>query len=293
MTGKARGWLLLTSHLGDPDRKTLTPSQIRTLFQRLRGREAEEAHRELTEQDLLRLGYGREMARHILALLSQGEALEFYLRRGKQLGCVPVTRACEAYPDLLRRRLGPDAPGCLWVRGDVSLLNRRAVSLVGSRELLAPNREFAAEVGRHAAREELVLVSGNARGADRTAQESCLASGGQVLSIIADDLSAKPSLPGLTFLSEEDFDAPFSAQRALHRNHTIHALGQMVFVAQAGLRKGGTWSGTAENLRRGWSPVVCFRDGSESAAELEAMGAYGIDTDELPDFTLPLQNTFL
>ena len=293
MTGKARGWLLLTSHLGNPDRKVLTAAQVRSLFQRLRGREAGEKDRDLQERDLLQLGYGRELARHILSLLEEEELLDHYLRRGKQFGCVPVTRDQEAYPALLRRRLGPDAPGCLWVKGDVSLLKRPAISLVGSRELKDSNREFAAAVGRHAAREGLVLVSGNARGADRAAQESCLRAGGQVLSIIADDLSAKPNIPGLTFVSLEDFDAPFSAQRALHRNHSIHALGAMVFVAQTALRKGGTWDGTAANLRANWSSVVCFDDGSEGVKELEAMGAYPIGMDAIPEFILPRQDSFL
>ena len=58
----------------------------------------------------------------------------------------------------------------------------------------------------------------------------------------------------------------------------------MVFVAQSDLQKGGTWSGTVKNLRFGWSPVACFRDGSEAAAQLEQMGAYQIGLEDLKDF---------
>ena len=47
----------------------------------------------------------------------------------------------------------------------------------------------------------------------------------------------------------------------------------------------GTWSGTAKNLRFGWSPVVCFRDGSEAASQLEQMGAYQIGMEDLRDLT--------
>ena len=94
------------------------------------------------------------------------------------------------------------------------------------------------------------------------------------------------------YLSEEDYDSPFSVQRALSRNRCIHTLGRMVFVAQSGYRKGGTWDGTAKNLHFGWSPVVCFRDGSDASQELEQMGAYLIGTEDLEDFSgLPEQLT--
>ena len=64
----------------------------------------------------------------------------------------------------------------------------------------------------------------------------------------------------------------------------------MVFVAQANLQKGGTWDGTVKNLHFGWSPVACFRDGSEAALELEQLGAYLIDREDLKDFgNLPEQ----
>ena len=88
----------------------------------------------------------------------------------------------------------------------------------------------------------------------------------------------------MLYLSEDGFDEEFSAQRALSRNRCIHALGRMVFVAQCDLQKGGTWSGTVRNLRFGWSPVACFRDGSEAAEQLEQMGAYQISLPELRDF---------
>lgn len=278
-----RGFLLLTSHLGNPERKVLSAAQLRTLAQRLRGREVPQENRALTEKDLLALGYGREQSGQIVNLLSEEALLEHYLRRGARSGCVPVTRVSGNYPLLLRRRLGLDSPGCLWCKGDLSLLDTPAVSLVGSRDLDGPNRAFAAAVGRHAAESGLTLVSGNARGADRTAQDACLASGGSVISIVADELTGKQVLPNLLYISEEDFDAPFSAQRALSRNRCIHAWGQMVYVAQAQLEKGGTWSGTAKNLHLGWSPVACFRDGSKAALALAQMGARLIDTGEIPD----------
>ena len=283
MNPRERGFLLLTSHLGDPERKVLTVAQLRSLAIRVGDMQLVEPDRELTERDLAALGYSREAAGHIVSLLRQEDLLDGYLAKGAAMGCVPITRVSDRYPQILRQRLGLDSPGCLWARGDVEILNTPAISLVGCRELSEPNREFAEAVGYQAAEQGLTLVSGNARGADRAAQDACLRAGGRVISIVADSLNRFPPR-NMLYLSEDGFDEEFSAQRALSRNRCIHALGHMVFVAQCDLHKGGTWSGTVKNLRFGWSPVACFRDGSEAASQLEQMGAYQIGLADLQDF---------
>ena len=290
MTGPEKGFLLLTSHLGNPQRPLLTTAQFRILADRVAHRNPKSEDRNLTVSDLVDLGYGREMAVRILNLLSEENLLSCYLARGARLDCVPITRISGRYPLILRQRLGLDSPGTLWAKGDLSLLKTPAVSLVGSRELQQENFAFAEAVGIHAAKQGLTLISGNARGADRAAQEACLRAGGRVISIVADELWKHPLRENMLFLSEEDYDSSFTSQRALSRNRCIHALGQLVFVAQSDLQKGGTWDGTAKNLHFGWSPVLCFRDGSTASKELEQMGAYLIGMEDLGNFTgLPEQ----
>lgn len=283
MTPRERGFLLLTSHLGNPQRPVLTAPQLRILAQRVQSLPQPREDRDLNQADLTRLGYGEALAGRILALLEDEALLERYLQRGRRASCQPITRVSPAYPGILRHRLGLEAPGCLWAKGDVSILATPAISLVGSRELHEPNRAFAQAVGYQAARQGLTLVSGNARGADRVAQESCLAAGGRVISIVADELEKQPLRENLLYLSEDSFDESFSPNRALSRNRCIHALGRMTFVAQATFGKGGTWDGTVKNLRFGWSPVACFDDGSPAMESLEQMGAFLIEPSVLED----------
>ena len=284
MTTREAGFLLLSSHLGDPERPVLTTAQLRILACRVRNQCINQPDRAVAVLDLTALGYSRGMASRIVGLLEEEDRLDAYLRRGASQDCRPITRVSPAYPVLLRQRLGLDSPGCLWAKGDTAILATPAIALVGSRELREPNRDFARQVGREAALRGLTLISGNARGADRTAQQACLEAGGRVISIVADELSRHPLVRNVLYLSEDGFDEPFSAQRALSRNRCIHALGQMVFVAQADFGKGGTWDGTMKNLRFGWSSVVCFQDGSSAAAALEQQGAYFADVQDLPDF---------
>lgn len=291
MTARERGFLLLTSHLGNPDRRVLTAAQLRNLARRIRAVEPPEEDRPLTVSDLGTLGYGPEMSGRILSLLSEEELLERYLFRGKRADCIPVTRVSAHYPVIVRQRLGLDSPGCLWVKGDPAMLEEPGIALVGSRDMRPQNLGFAREVGRQAAIQGLVLVSGNARGADRAAQDACLEAGGRVVSIVADELERCAPHSRVTYVSEDGFNLGFSAQRALSRNRVIHALGRMVFVAQARLGRGGTWDGVSRNLRLGFSSVACFRDGSDAMAELEQMGAFLVGMEDLQDLSALVQST--
>ncbi len=294
MTAGEQGFLLLTSTLGDPERKPLTVAQFRELTKRMRQASRPEQDRELQESDLIKIGCDQAFARRILSLISQTQQLQWYLEKGRRRECYPLTRNNPNYPGRLHKALAMEAPGSLWTIGDRELLTRPAVSLVGSRDLREENRRFAQEAGKQAALQGYVLISGNARGADRVAQESCLKHGGSVIKVVADPLEKHLLKENVLYVAEEAFDVPFSAARALNRNRVIHALGQMTFVAQCTLGKGGTWEGTVKNLRCDYSPVLCFDDASAASCELAQMGATQIDIADLQDFEKlrPAKNMF-
>ena len=285
MTGPEQGFLLLTSQLGDLQRKPLTLAQFRILATRVGMMEAPTEQRDLMEADLIALGYGEEMADHILHLLSEVDLLRYYLRQGARLGCAPLTRISEGYPAEVRRQLGLDSPGCLWYKGDPQLLSTPKIALVGSRNLKRENTKFAREVGRQAALQGYTLVSGNAVGADMEAQLACLEAGGNVISVVAYGLCERREKDRVLYLAEDGFDRPFSAQSALSRNRVIHCLGEKTFVAQASLEKGGTWDGTVRNLRFGWSPVFSYDDDSEASCRLADQGAVLVRMEDLQDLS--------
>ena len=225
------------------------------------------------------------MAERMFSLLSCTNQLREYLRRAQNCDCYPITRLNPLYPTSIRHRLGLDSPGVLWAKGDLTLLKQPAMAVIGSRELAEKNRKFAEAAGCEIAKQGYTLVSGNARGADKAAQNAALQAGGTVISVVADSLQKQPLAERMLYLSLDDFDAPFSSQRALQRNHVIHAMTELTIAAQCTLGKGGTWDGTVKNLRHGWSSVACFWDGSEACRELEQMGAYGVDWKDLGDLT--------
>jgi len=283
MTAREEGFLLLTSSLGDAQRKRLTFRQFRELIQRSKAHPALHNAETVTLEDMASMGFDREMSERTVGLFQEKDRMKAYLRLAKKNGCSLVALSNPHYPEILTQRLDMDAPTVLWAKGDLSLLEKPAIALVGSRDLYAENLHFARQVGKLTAENGFLLISGNARGADQEAQTACIAHGGKVICVVADSLTDKRTDSNILYLSEDSFDLHFSAQRALKRNRIIHSLGTATFVAQSNHGKGGTWNGTVHNLKRTLSPVFCFDDGSAAMAEYRKMGARLITMEQLPE----------
>ena len=253
----------------------LSLAQARELSRRARaaGIGEEDPFRDVTVKDVRRLGYSEYEAGHIVSLLGRERQLDGYLLAAEKAGVTVITRLDNRFPRKLREQLGARCPAALFCRGDLRLLQRPCISVVGSRHLASPGAQFAAQAGRLAAREGFTLCSGDAMGADRTAQEACLRGGGSVLIFPATELVYCPIRKNTLYAAEGGFELGFSAQRALGRNRFIHAMGEKTLVAQTGFGKGGTWSGSLDNLQHEYSPLFVFDDGSEGARALCARGA--------------------
>ena len=253
----------------------LSLAQARELSRRARaaGIGEEDPFRDVTVKDVRRLGYSEYEAGHIVSLLSRERQLDGYLLAAEKADVAVITRLDARFPQRLREQLGARCPAALFCRGDLRLLQRPCISVVGSRHLASPGAQFAAQAGRLAAREGFTLCSGDAMGADRTAQEACLRGGGSVLIFPATELVYCPVRENVLYAAEGGFELGFSAQRALGRNRFIHAMGEKTLVAQTSFGKGGTWNGSLDNLQHEYSPLFVFDDGSEGARALCARGA--------------------
>ena len=280
MTAAERGLLLLCCPLGEPDAPVLTMAQFRTLSVRAHAQASRPGDplRELTARDVQALGYGADAAARIAALLARERQLDEYLAWIRQRGFGAVTRISAAFPPAISEKMGMNAPPVLFTLGDPALFQRRCVALVGSRALHAPGRRFAETAGRLAAEEGYVLVSGGANGADSAAQAACLAAGGSVIVFTAGRLLDCAAHARVLYVSESGCEQPFSTPRAMSRNHLIHAMGEKALVAQCAFGAGGTWHGTLDNLRAGWSPVFVNDDGSDGARALCQRGAQPVKT---------------
>jgi DNA processing protein len=83
-----------------------------------------------------------------------------------------VTFGCAAYPERLREIYDP--PAVLWVRGDVRLLSRPGIAVVGTRHPSPYGAGVAQMLARDLAARRLLIVSGMARGIDSCSHKGAL-----------------------------------------------------------------------------------------------------------------------
>jgi DNA processing protein len=88
-------------------------------------------------------------------------------------GATVLTFGCAAYPERLKEIYDP--PPVLWVRGDVALLARPSIAVVGTRHPSPYGLGMAEMLSRDLAVRRLVIVSGMARGVDSAAHRGALA----------------------------------------------------------------------------------------------------------------------
>jgi DNA processing protein len=78
--------------------------------------------------------------------------------------------------------------GTLYAAGDVSLLSRPSIAVVGSRRASHEGRALAAEAASELVRSGLVVLSGLAAGIDKTAHEAAMREGGRTIAVLGTSL---------------------------------------------------------------------------------------------------------
>jgi DNA processing protein len=119
--------------------------------------------------DLARRGGGKPPR-----LTTAGEA-EQEAARVEKLGARYLALGRGLYPPLLAEL--DDAPPLLIARGDLKLLDRRSIAIVGARNASAAACRFARGLAHDLGREGVLVVSGLARGVDSAAHDGALDSG--------------------------------------------------------------------------------------------------------------------
>lgn len=169
-------------------------------------------------------------------------AIDGYEKSGIKI----VTVDSKAYPEKLKRLYKP--PFILYCKGDVSLLNSRCISIVGSRNISNKAKEvtefFSAELARH----NLTVVSGMARGADTAAHKGALKVNGKTIAVLAggfNDIYPKENYglyenickQGLV-ITENCPPIPNLPHMFLIRNRIVAGLSEGVLVTYANIASG-------------------------------------------------------
>lgn len=166
------------------------------------------------------------------------------LKAGKAAGARLICRGDDGYPQALADL--PDAPPVLWCMGDISLLSRPMVALVGARSASSLGTRMARKLAEGLGAAGVTVVSGLARGIDTAAHAAALPTGtiavmaGGVDAIypaentaLADQIAAN----GLR-LSEQPMGLSPIARHFPLRNRIISGLSRAVVVVEAAGRSG-------------------------------------------------------
>lgn len=234
------------------------------------------------------------MADRIARLLVRAGQLAVELERLSSMGIWALTRADEAYPEKLAQTLGDKTPNVLFGAGEMELLNRAALAIIGSRDIDEAGAQFALLAGQKAAESGLAVVSGGARGVDRYSMTGALEGGGVVVGVLADSLvetianreTRQYVMDGrVALVSISHPQARFTVGTAMQRNKVIYGLARYALVVASAKDSGGTWAGATANLKAGWVPLF-VRTGAnlpEGNAALVSQGGLELAETLLPE----------
>ncbi|CAH2397751.1 DNA-processing protein DprA [Mesorhizobium ventifaucium] len=300
LSPNAKAILLITAHLivgrNSPKSDILTLSEYNRLAQRLRevgcepadllaARSAESLQVYRTVVDIERLQ----------RLLGRGFQLSQAVERWQARAIWVISRPDPAYPQRLKARLGSQAPALLFGCGEVGLLDKGGLAVVGSRHIDDDLFDYTMAVGRLVARADRSIISGGAKGIDQAAMRGALEEGGQACGVLADSLEKQAMvrehrnmlLHGqLALVSPYDPNAAFHVGNAMQRNKLIYALADASLVVSSDLDKGGTWAGATEQLDKfkfGPLYVRSTGDVSPGLAALRRKGAWPWPNPDTPE----------
>jgi len=235
------------------------------------------------------------------ALLKRGVQLGFCVETWNRSNIWVICRSDPDYPARYKSHLKDKAPPILFGVGDRSLLQGGGLAIVGSRNIDAEAECVTRETAEWCARGGLPVVSGGARGVDQIAMKAALDAGGCVIGILAENLlkksvsrDARKAIADdrLLLISPYHPEARFTVGTAMGRNKFIYALADYGLVISADHKKGGTWAGATEELKRKPARPVFVRTtgsvptGNRNLLELGAVPFPDLTQDVDPATTL-------
>lgn len=207
------------------------------------------------------------------SLLGRGVQLGFAVEEWQRNGIWIISRSDTDYPVRYKKHLKDKAPPLLFGVGNRSLLNGGGLGIVGSRNVDEEGEAFTRQVAELCAYNRMPVVSGGARGVDQISMTAALEAGGATIGILAENLlkksverDARHAIADgrLLLLSPYHPNARFSVGTAMGRNKLIYAMADYGLIVSAEHKKGGTWAGAEEELKRENSLPVFVRIGSNA-----------------------------
>ena len=168
------------------------------------------------------------------------------IERARADGIAALPWSDPAYPAALAAILDP--PPVLWVRGEIGVLGRPAVAIVGSRAGSAYALAVAERLAADLVDAGLVIVSGLARGVDSAAHRGALVNGGLTIAVLGSGVDVVYPREHTTLADHIEKDGAVISELVPGtpplkpffpmRNRIISGLSRAVVVIEAGEKSG-------------------------------------------------------
>jgi DNA processing protein len=178
--------------------------------------------------------------------LRQKLDLEHELERVQKAGAHLLTPDDDTYPALLKPL--PDAPPVLYVKGNLTVEDSTAVSVIGTRKASNYGLSIAQDLSKQLAAQRVTIISGLAQGIDAAAHRGALAAGGRTIAVLgcgidriypqehaplAHDITQRGAL-----VSEFPLGVPPEGRNFPRRNRIISGMALGVLIVEAPLKSG-------------------------------------------------------
>ena len=235
------------------------------------------------------LGLESGMIERVQKLLERGSCLKNEIGKYEEMGIHIMTRADSIYPVALKSKLGQGCPPLFYYSGDPILFTNKYVGFVGSRSIDISAERFTVGLVDKINKRGYGVVSGGAKGVDSISVVRSLQNDNSCIEYLSDSLKRNVSNPvigeyirnnKLLLLSISHPEAGFDTGMAMSRNRFIYSQSLATVIVKSDLKKGGTWSGATDNLKKGYCVSFCWGNGGYPGnMELINRGAIPIDED--------------
>ncbi|OGC78101.1 MAG: hypothetical protein A2145_02375 [candidate division Zixibacteria bacterium RBG_16_40_9] len=254
-----KGFQQLILHYGSPDNIYNSTIEELTSLPRISSAKAKEI---LASQDKL-----DEIENHIDYLASQ------------EVGIITILD--ESYPPLLKQI--DDPPPLLYYKGKFPLIDKTCIAVIGTTKASTKGVEKAVSWGKELAQQDVVVVSGLAKGIDGAAHLGCLNGKGKTYAVLGsglfniypkdhEDLAAEITKNG-ALISEYPVNSPVNVGQLMARNRIVVGLSQAVIIVEEDQNSSGTSDAAQKAIKQGRPLFILESENQQSVEKWVNQGA--------------------
>ncbi len=220
-------------------------------------------------------------AKEILASQEKLEEIESQIDflASQDIGILTILQ--ENYPPLLKQI--DDPPPLLYYKGKFPLTDKTCIAVIGTTQASTKGIEKAVSWGKELAQQDVIVVSGLAKGIDGAAHLGCLNVKGTTLAVLGsglfniypkdhENLASEITKAG-ALISEYPVNSPVNVGQLMARNRIVVGLSQAVLIVEEDQNSSGTADAAQRAIEQGRPLFILESENQKSVEKWVNQGA--------------------